>query len=488
MLNSRFVPGKNTATLIIPFFLSLAFLLYKYAILNTGLYKSDLYSFYQNANDWLIDKPIYFENTFGQTFLHHTYYLTPVLAPFTFLFGIGGLFIAQILCIFFAIRALILCVEQKQKWQFSILISALVFGPLGFFLWDNMTYGWHLESLIFPLSLWAGAQLYRDKKWSAFLLLFILSSIKEDAVFQAAAVYSMHSALLFFQNKLSKKQIWTRLLTAYALALILFAANMTLIHVYSQNERVAQSAAGFEQLLHEPQNMLPYLSGLTKYFFLLLLAIPLFLLAGRRIPAVYFSLFLFLIPALFFAFVSGLFYYPQLSFSLFWPPRLFYSSALIILATLFILFVFLPNALFIRLPGLLILQAFALHQPDFNRYYNDLFFIKIALGKEISPQHSQMLQSLNCVSGKMQERTSLVVDEYLAFAFQNHDFILSDPFISSYKNPPQLAILRNRENFKKIHYFEPADSVLLPQLIVYFAQENHPLKQEISNCSRQTIE
>src|SRR5690606_36736074 len=99
MLNSRLVPGKNTATLIIPFFLSLAFLLYKYAILNTGLYKSDLYSFYQNANDWLIDKPIYFENTFGQTFLHHTYYLTPVLAPFTFLFGIGGLFIAQILCI-----------------------------------------------------------------------------------------------------------------------------------------------------------------------------------------------------------------------------------------------------------------------------------------------------------------------------------------------------------------------------------------------------
>ncbi len=454
-------------------------------MLRIGMYKSDVYSFFQAANDWLIDKPLYFENTFGYVFQHHTYYLIPALAPFTQILGINGLFVVQWILLLFACREWILSVDEDYRFTRGIGLTILIFGPLGFYLWDDITYGWHLESLVFPLSIWAAALLYNKKNKSAYLVLFLLCLVREDSALQAAAIYSMFQVLKYFTFKIKRKEFIRNVLLAYVIGALIFIVNILVLRWGKGNLRFSQSVDGWDLLLNDTQYGATYLWTLAKYSFAILGSVPFFLLVFRNIPKKFFTLYVFTIPALIIGFIGGLFYYPQESFSVVWGPRLFYTSSIVIIATLFILGEYrlkMKHAK-VRLALLFIFQFMLLYMPTFNKYYNPIFFTRIAFGKEISPEHTEMLNNLKLVSECMDERKTIVVDEFLAFAFEKHDFILSDAYTTSYIHQPDIAVLRTRVNFDKYNYFQPVDSILFPQLKVYFAQENHPFKQKISKCN-----
>lgn len=450
-------------------------------MLHIGMYKSDVYSFFQAANDWLIDKPIYFENTFGSIFQHHTYYLIPFLAPFTQVFGMNGLFVVQWMLLLLACREWILNVHEDFRFTRGIGLTILIFGPLGFYLWDDITYGWHLESLAFPLSIWASALLYGKKVKSAFFVLFLLCLVREESALQAAAIYSMYQAVQFFTFKIKRKEFLKRVAIAYLAGVFIFVCNVLVLHWGKGDVRFSQSANGWELLLTDKNYGATYLWTLLKYSIGILGSIPLFLIGFRNIPKKFFSLYVFVIPTFITGFIGGLFYYPQEAFSVVWAPRLFYSSSLVIIATLFILSEYrlrMKHAK-TRLALLFIFQFMLFYMPSFNKYYNPIYFIKIVSGKEISPEHTQMLRDLKMVSESLDERQTIVVDEFLAFAFEKHDYILTDAYITSYIHKPEIAVLRNRNNFDKNTYFQVSDSISFPQLKVYFAQENHPLKQKI---------
>lgn len=465
-----------------PIILAVFFVLYKISILHKGLYKSDVYSFYQSATDWLIDKPLYFENVFGSLFQHHTYYLIPALAPFTFLFGIEGLFIVHIIFILLAIRSWILTVDSYYRPTRSIGLCILIFGPLGFYLWDNITYGWHIETLAFPLTLYAGALLYRKKNISASVILLLICLLKEDGVVQAAAIISMYILLQAFTYVISRKKAFYLILMVYGIAFLLFLLNIFILKISKADARLSQSFSGFELFLNDGWNALNYLWTLTKYYLVFVLSIPFFLLVFHPIKKRFYFLYIFIIPSLITAFVGGMFYYPQESFSILWSPRLSFSSSLVILATLFILNEFKLKMVHakLRLSLLLFLHLYVFYMPSFNRYYNPLFFSRIALGKEISKEHTEMLVELKAISECLTERETLVVDEFLAFEFEKHDFILNDAFISSYLHSPSLAVLRINTRLDTERFFVPSDSVSFNQLKVYFAQKNHPFAQKIS--------
>lgn len=476
---------KREGAMLIPLIVSFFFLIYKNLMLRIGMYKSDVYSFYQEANDWLIDKPLYFENTFGFVFQHHTYYLIPALAPFTQIFGINGLFVAQWILLLLACREWILSVDLDFRFTRGIGLTILIFGPLGFYLWDNITYGWHLESLAFPLSIWAAALLYNKKNKSAFGVLFLLCLVREECALQAAAIYSMFQVLRYFTFKIKRRELVRNVLLAYGVGILIFLVNLAVLRWGKGDLRFSQSANGWDSLLNDKQYGATYIWTIVKYSIAILGSVPFFLLVFRNIPKKFFTLYLFVLPAFVLGFIAGLYYYPQESFSVVWAPRLYFTSSLILIATLFILGEYrlrMKHAK-VRLALLFIFQFMILYMPTFNRYYNPVFFTRIAFGKEISPEHTQMLKDLKLVSDCMNERQTVVVDEFLAFAFEKHDFILTDKFVTSYIHQPEVAVLRTREVFDKFKYFEAVDSVSFPQLKVYFAQENHPLKQKISECA-----
>lgn len=484
MLNSVREKYPTVYALLLPIFLSVCFLIYKIRMLNSALYKSDVYSFFQAANDWLIDKPVYFENTFGYIFQHHTYYLIPALAPFTKVFGISGLFIVQLILLLLCIRSLLLMVEPSYRMTRSIGLSILIFGPLGFYLWDDITYGWHIESLIFPLTLYAGSLLYRKKYIGSYIAFLFLTLIREDAILQVAAIISMLSLLDYFTYKKSLKDCLKRICFSYGVAVCIFFLNLFVLKLGKGDVRFGQSQNGFFLLLNSGSEGALYMWNLVKYFSLMVLSIPFFLFAFRPVKKKFYLIFIFVLPSLATGFIAGLFYFPQEAFSILWATRLFSSSSLVILGSLLIMGEFrmkLGDAR-VRLALLFFIQFYAFYMPSFNRYYNPFFNIQIASGKEISKEYTQSLNELKCIANAIPQRITIVTNVHWAYAFQNHDFILDDAFITSFHNQPTLAVLKNTDEFKRDTYFEPIDSISFTQIKVYFTQETLPFKQKLSHC------
>src|SRR5438105_3934045 len=56
-------------------------------------YTSDIISHFQLSHDWLIGKPLMYENQYGDHGKIHNYFIDILMAPFTYLFSVYGLFI-----------------------------------------------------------------------------------------------------------------------------------------------------------------------------------------------------------------------------------------------------------------------------------------------------------------------------------------------------------------------------------------------------------
>lgn len=482
-------PGifRDIFSYLLPFAGILCLCIIKYRLLYSGYYQSDIYLLYQAAGDWLTDKPLYTENTYGNLMGLHTYYLLPLLALFTKPAGVYGLVLAQALLYLAAVIAWIRAVPPRQGPGISLVLTLLLCGPLGFYIFDDPVYGWHVENLLLPLTILAAAALYRERTVAAWILLLCMALLREDGALQAAGLFALYTWYRYTSGLLGRHYAFRRIALGYGLA---FAFTGFSLWILSRNAepRMHGVFAGLEAYLQHPGQSGRYTALLALYFVLLVPVLPLLFSVfykGSRLLA---ATFLCMLPVLATGIAGGLYYYPDTFFSILWPSRLVYTWSLAMVCVLYLLVAGEGNRYSAYrwiwpLAGILLLQAWVLYLPAFYPTYSPWFFTRRAFTAP-PPVVRQKIDRLRCMGSGLPGRQTLLVDKNFAVYFQRHDFVLCDGLTHASGKKAGIAILTAKTHFAGNAAFQPADSLVAGNVYVYFAVENHPLRRYLENCMR----
>jgi hypothetical protein len=148
-------------------------------------YTSDLFAWIQLPRNWLQGRPFFYASG-PPSAVVHGYYLSPLLGPLTNAWGAYGLFAVHAALLLAAFRAAdrLIAPDFGRRVAFAL---AYLFGPIAFWIWDDPTYGWHIELLYLPLAVLFVAALCRGSRarwaWAAALVL-----LREDGAVLACSL------------------------------------------------------------------------------------------------------------------------------------------------------------------------------------------------------------------------------------------------------------------------------------------------------------
>lgn len=173
---------------VLPFLIPLLWLGYKWVLFRDGVYAVDVHAHAQLCISWLDGRPLLTDTVYGNHFLLHNYFLNPLLAPFVYGAGSLGLF---------GLHAA-LCLVALFLWKKDLTgkggpvwpaVSALLAGPIGYWVFCDLTQGWHVELLYLPLAAcWASAR-HRQSSTGLFFATLAIALVKENAPILLCALF-----------------------------------------------------------------------------------------------------------------------------------------------------------------------------------------------------------------------------------------------------------------------------------------------------------
>lgn len=166
-------------------------------------YTSDLFSHFQLSRDWMLGKPLFYENSFGFHSKFHNYFIDVLMGPFTYIFSVYGLFIVLFgLAILGLFNVLKLLEVKNSSFQTKFLFTVFFVGPLTYFVFHNEHYGFHTEMLYVPLLLLCISSMLRANNW--FWLWAILATlVKEDGIVLLGSCISLFYVAQWNQKTIS---------------------------------------------------------------------------------------------------------------------------------------------------------------------------------------------------------------------------------------------------------------------------------------------
>jgi ABC-type multidrug transport system fused ATPase/permease subunit len=290
-------------------------------------YTSDMFSHFQLSHDWLIGKPLFYENCFGFHAKLHNYFIDLLLSPFTALFGVYGLFVALfslIIASFF--MALNMLDRRAASFETRLLLFIFYASPLSFFIFHNEHYGFHVEMLLVPLSLLLCVAYLQKSKWYL-LWTALIVLVKEDAVIVLWCCLMVIHVKDWNVKQLTPKQFFRKALNLTLLCLLIFIVGLVWLK-YLNHWETTRSGEIIARLqgrsLASVMNSFGYLI-LQRALLTLPVAFIVFLCTGWRFTL---SAMLISIPILIVNLLAGMMYFSDGDsgmynvFSLLWVPRL----------------------------------------------------------------------------------------------------------------------------------------------------------------------
>ncbi|MBN8548805.1 MAG: hypothetical protein J0M12_05785 [Deltaproteobacteria bacterium] len=227
--------------------LLLVFWLHSKTILFNGLsYTSDIVNFTQSAKSIWIGQPFLWNNQFGGTSYNHNYFLIVFLGPLVLLMGSYGLFAVSLLLNLLASYALLPPATQityQKLASSSLLIFVFLIGPIGYWVWDDPLYGWHIENLFLPLIVLLGVTTLHNSRWWCFWALLLIL-VREEGVLVALTTILVVDYVAGSRSLMAT--LWARRRTILCLSLI-FIGGLLLLRAYGDLGR-ARMDSSFSQL------------------------------------------------------------------------------------------------------------------------------------------------------------------------------------------------------------------------------------------------
>jgi hypothetical protein len=239
-------------------------------------YTSDLFSTIQISRSWIDGRPLLSENAFGRFVDQHNVYALLALGPATALFGAYGLFVPYLLMLATASGALFGLVRNGRA---RLLLSALVLGPTGFWIWDNPVYGFHSEVFLLPVGLlYASTLATRSRlRWPLLAALFV---IHEQGPLVGLGVHIAFAMSASSGGYREATLTVARLVAGYA---CLFAAGLLILYLNSEGQsRVGQALGGLGRTLTDSLALESLLRDLVSWAALILPLLVVTILCDKR--------------------------------------------------------------------------------------------------------------------------------------------------------------------------------------------------------------
>ncbi len=441
---------KQLKIFTIAFFLLLYAFFYWYKISKYDLfyYQHDLFSVLSSARGWIFGHPLWYDNRYGFTPAVHFSFIAPLLSPFTIFAGGKGLFLAHILIYFFAFYFMLYSKTGKGRSARNVPVLIIFFmSPYALWIFDDSYFGWHIELLFLPLSVFFALALL-SKKWPLIIvsaLLLILT--KEDGCVIACCIQ-----LLFIFSENSHKPInWKQVLKSISAWLAIFILCLLVIKYFNdfKPSRIEITLSEFYQ--DERFFNGAYFRKILWHFMVLLfpLLIISFFLLGRRN---FLMLLLFMIPVIVTGIVSGLWYSGNTYFSISWEPR-FVEIMGVMLAGIFILLNDQPEEhsfrhklkLAMATLGVLVLQGISL---AIARDYNMFTEISHAAGSKLPEKiNSNDVAIMKCIAAKTPRDFNVAVPYEFFSLFDHNDLTWFDGIQNAPQKNPDLVILDDTLKF-----------------------------------------
>lgn len=405
------------------FLAALCMLLFKMKLYDLPDYQADLFGILQLSRDYVLGKPLLYENAYGDNSGIHNYYLLPLLAPFTLLFGGKGLFVAGFAFQCWMLVLLARIFSKLQNWM-GILFLLLLFAPVSWYIWDNLKFGWHAESFYLPLSLIAAASLLLRNKLSFLLSAIFLVLNREDGVWM---VFGLYALFAFLDDKQSPNQKLKKITLSLLLSIGIFAAGILLLYLRGKGETRAGDAWRLFQENLQQHSLSDYLGaaflswmGIAGIAFLLCLAL-IKNNTGRLVGL------MVLLPVLGISLYSGIYYFPDLKYGITWAPRLSATYGFILSLLLISLYrkkitTHIKGLLWIGAAiGILVIQYQSLLKLSYQPY-SLLTRVQLSLGKQSEKVPDEPVkQRLIAFSAMIPTQFPVRMDEELFALFDHTD-------------------------------------------------------------------
>ena len=217
-------------------------------------YTSDLISNTQLSLSVFQGRPLLWDNGFGDHKALHNYYLNPLLAPFTWSLGPIGLFVASALLWMTAAFALFSVARGGPAWKRCIywgISATFLFGPVGFWFFDDYLYGWHAEYLYLPLGIMFACALARGSRaswWIAGILLLV----REEGALIVWAIHVLSEWLRPLTPVRARLVRIARITAVWALAFIAGLALLFLLRPAHGGARALNALGFLNTVVHDP--------------------------------------------------------------------------------------------------------------------------------------------------------------------------------------------------------------------------------------------
>lgn len=421
------------------------FLGFKCFLYDNQEYEADLFSILQLTKDYLLGKPLLFENAYGDNSALHNYYLLPLVAPFTLLFGGKGLFVAAYVLWIWAWN---LWAKLLKGYPLTTGLGFLliVFGPTAFYQWDNPHFGWHAENFYFPLLLLLSAALLLQNRLISVLAALLIILNREDGIILAAGVFVVYR---WSDQSPFSDNIRRTLKTGLAAAAV-FIGGMLLLYFRSGGQsRLGEAAERFGQA-YTPLVLFSYLDAEYWLWFLLagVLLIPIFLLLNRKDRLLPIVALVVAVQGI--NFMAAAYYFPDSKYGINWAPRL--SGTYGLLCGLLGMVFYRSRNLWGRKLGMMpaagmaifLIQAFAPIGPDYDPYsFSGRFNLIVQPDKRKlqNPAEREKLQQWFDATS----RNEPVRTEEILFSIADHaDLVWPDTLRIPFREPETAVLYRHR--------------------------------------------
>ncbi len=292
----------------------------KWMRFETGAYYMDVYIHDQISRLWMSGQPLFFDYRYGNHGALHNFFLSPLLAPFTMLLGVPGLFVVQLLCSLWALYNLSKFMSTKAA---GILSFAVLLGPFAFWIFDNNPYGYHAELLYFPLCIAWAAALVSGKKVQSILLGILIFLVREDGIiliWTGMTLWAFPIAMGIGAPKWSFEKIAILSLACSTVFLL------SMLQIQSSEGTQNRLAMALSKIGTQPELLMKHTwLNIRGYIYLLMPTLLLLFIAvadGKRWLKSVGLLMLVSLPVFAASCVSALYYFPDMYHSLLWQPRL----------------------------------------------------------------------------------------------------------------------------------------------------------------------
>jgi hypothetical protein len=446
---------KQIKTFAIIFFLLLYifFIVYKITKYNLFCYIHDLFSVISTSCGWMHGHPVWWDNRYGFTPAIHFSFTAPLLSPFIILFGGKGLFIFHALICFLAFYFTIRNVTDKNILHIRLAaLAVFLLSPYAFWLFDDTTYGWHIELVLLQLAVFFALALLSKKRWLVVLCALLLVFTKEDGIVIACCVHLLYA----LRGSADQKTNWKKIFLISGAWVIVFLCALFVIKFFRNFEETRLEAALRE--FHEDTRFYNagYFRKITWQFMVMLFPVTAFCFYILR-RTDFLKLILLTTPLIVTGIIAGLWYSGDIKLSVSWAPRFSEIMGVMLAGTIILLthrknlkLQFRKPALSIAVIAALTLQVFTLMAAhDYNLFSEIKKAATHSFPQNINSDDEQVIKS---IAEKTPQDFNVAVPYQYFSAFDKNDLTWFGYYDYAPKRNPDLIILEDSSKFSEYKF------------------------------------